>query len=44
MMASAFRSAITCNIGSLKMAKYDVFDHQLTVDVVSLGHRKDIYQ
>jgi mRNA interferase RelE/StbE len=22
---------------------YDIFDHQLVVDVIALGHRKDIY-
>jgi len=23
---------------------YDIFDHELVVDIIALGHRKDIYE
>ncbi len=36
------RDGYRIRIGNYRVI-YDVFDHELIVDVIALGHRKDVY-
>ena len=37
------RDGFRIRVGNYRII-YDIFDHELVVDIIALGHRKDIYE
>lgn len=37
------RDGYRIRVGNYRII-YDIFDHELVVDIIALGHRKDIYE